>query len=47
MLGETADDVAVAATWREIAGEKAVVDLQPTDPTATPAHPQRSRHFGG
>jgi len=37
MLGETADDVSIADTWREIVGELAIVDLQPTDPTATPA----------
>jgi len=37
MLADTADDVAVAATWQEIAGEKSVIDFQPTDPTATPA----------
>jgi len=37
MLAETADDVAVAATWREIAGELAIVDLQPTNPKNTPA----------
>ena len=37
MLTETADAEAIAATWREIAGEQAVVDMQPTDPKATPA----------
>jgi len=37
MLADTVDDLAVAAIWQEIAGEKAVMDLQPTDPTATPA----------
>jgi len=37
MLADTVDDMTVAATWREIAGEKATVDLQPTDLTATPA----------
>lgn len=37
MLTETADDVAIAATWQEIVGGKAVIDFQPTDPTATPA----------
>jgi len=37
MLTESADDVAIANTWREIVGELALVDLQPTDPTATPA----------
>jgi len=37
MLKESADDEAIANTWREIVGELALVDLQPTDPTATPA----------
>jgi len=37
MLAESADDEAIANTWREIVGELALVDLQPTDPTATPA----------
>jgi len=37
MLTESADDVAIANTWREIVGELAVVDLVPTNPSNTPA----------